>query len=226
MEIKLILFDFDGTLVSSVEGIASCMGRVLRDFGYSSPTLQEVKNTAGLTLEDSITKLTGSKCTEAEIPLMVKAYRDLYVAAAAPLTRLFEGAVPVLAEIKRRDMKSVLVSNKGSAGLHGLLNALSISQFFDLVLTADRVRHTKPSAALYHGYIASEFSTITPEEILVVGDTESDLLFARNIGAKSCWAAYGYGRQTECMALGPNFTILHVAELTDLIDRHSSQPSI
>jgi len=76
--IKLVIFDFDGTLASSLEGITACMGHTFQRFGYPAPSADEVKATVGLTLEDSIRKLTRFACPESAIPAVVGTYRELH----------------------------------------------------------------------------------------------------------------------------------------------------
>jgi phosphoglycolate phosphatase-like HAD superfamily hydrolase len=90
----------------------------------------------------------------------MKTYRDLHLSEAAPRTRLFDGAAAVLADLERRGISTVLVSNKGSAGLVQLLDQLSIGERFSLVLSADRVQHRKPSGLLYDQHIADRFPTV------------------------------------------------------------------
>ena len=92
MQITLIIFDFDGTLASSLDGIIACMGEALHGFGYARPSEDAVRSTIGLTLEDSIRKLTNHACPESDIPEVVRSYRKLHEAEAAPRTTLFDGA--------------------------------------------------------------------------------------------------------------------------------------
>ena len=213
MRIKLIIFDFDGTLASSIEGINACMGKALQLFGYRRPSQDKVRATIGLTLEDSIRKLTKWACPESDIPLVVRSYRNLYDTEGARLTTLFDGAAETLAAVKAAGIKTVLVSNKAHAALARLLQQFNVISYFDLTLSADCVQHHKPSGALYDAHIAPIFPHIHPKDILVVGDTESDLRFAGNIGAQSCWAAYGYGHAGTCTALAPAFTICSISDL-------------
>ena len=217
MPVKLIIFDFDGTLASSIEGIAACIGKALQLFGYRRPSVDKVRATIGLTLEDSIRKLTKWACPESDIPLVVRTYRNLYDKEGARLTILFDGAAETLTAVKAASIKTVLVTNKGNDALARLLQQFKIVNYFDLTLSADSVQHHKPSAALYEAHIASAFPYIDAKDILVVGDTESDLRFAANIGAQSCWAAYGYGHAPACTALAPTFTISSISDLHGLL---------
>lgn len=217
MRIKLIIFDFDGTLASSIEGITACMGKALHLFGYRRPSGDKVRATIGLTLEDSIRKLTKWACPESDIPLVVRTYRNFYDIEGARLTTLFDGVAETLAAVKAAGIKLILVSNKGHAALARLVQELAIANYFDLTLSADCVQQHKPSPTLYSAHIAPVFPQIDPKDILVVGDTESDLCFAANIGAHSCWAAYGYGDAATCTALMPAFTISGVPDLRDVL---------
>jgi phosphoglycolate phosphatase len=217
MRVDLTIFDFDGTLASSLDGITACMGKAFQLFGYSSPSSNQVRATVGLTLEDSIRALTNGVWPESDIPEVVRTYRGLHEAEAAPRITLYDGVADVLAAIKGVGIKTVLVSNKGHAGLVQLLRQLGISDYFDLMLAADRVQHHKPSAVLYNEHIAPAFPHIEAEDVLVVGDTESDLRFAANIGARSCWAAYGYGHPATFMSLLPTFTISSIDGLRTVL---------
>ena len=217
MAVNLIIFDFDGTLASSIEGITACMGKALQHFGYRRPSVDKVRATIGLTLEDSIRKLTKWACPESDIPLVVRTYRNAYDIEGAGLTTLFDGAAETLAAVKAAGIKTVLVSNKGNAALARLLQQLKIVSCFDLTLSADCSQHHKPSGAVYTAHIAPVFPHIDSKDILMVGDTESDLRFAANIGAQSCWAAYGYGDAATCTALAPTFTISSISDLQGLL---------
>jgi phosphoglycolate phosphatase len=189
------------------------MRSALQQFGYRAPSPDELKTTVGKTLEESIRILTDFRCPDSDVPMVVRAYRELYVEEAPKYTNLFDGAERVLIALQRHGVKNVLVSNKGSVGLYPLLDKLHIAHYFDLVLAADQVCHTKPSAALYDAHIASTFPQIPMDRTIVVGDTETDIRFANNIGAISCWASYGYGDAAECVKLQPKYVIPTVEDL-------------
>src|SRR5262245_18369207 len=146
-DVKLVILDFDGTLASSIEGISACMSRALNECANRSPTLDEVRRTVGMTLEESIRTLTNFACPDSEIPAVVRAYRALQLPEAAPLIMLFDGVAATLVGFKDAGMKTVLVSNKGSPSLVQLLGQLNIAESFDLILGVDRVNHHKPSPA-------------------------------------------------------------------------------
>jgi phosphoglycolate phosphatase len=217
LPIKTIILDFDGTLASSLEGIWTCMRETLTHYNFADPTLQQVRNTIGLTLEESMHRLTQGLCEEPLTSEMVKFYRALHTTKAAPHTRLFDGAIPTLAELRARNIFIILVSNKGRAGLHQLIAQLKIADYIDIVLSAEDVAHRKPAARLYTDHIEPLLNPHSRLTTLVVGDTETDILFAKNANLLSCWATYGYGDQQRCKALSPDFELEALADLPALI---------
>ena len=220
MPIKTVIFDFDGTLASSLEGIWTCMSETLTHYNFAAPTLQQVRQTIGLTLEESIHRLTEGHCEEPLTSEMVVFFRALHTTKAAPLIRLFDGAISTLAELRRRDIFSIIVSNKGRAGLHQLLAQLKITNYIDVVISAEDVSHCKPDARLYTDHITPLLPLTPNSQTLVVGDTETDILFAKNANLLSCWATYGYGNVQRCKALTPNFELQDLTDLPALITRY------
>jgi phosphoglycolate phosphatase len=55
------------------------------------------------------------------------------------------------------------------------------------------------------------------EHVLVAGDTDRDILYARRIGATACWAAYGYGDPDECRLLHPEFIAMSPSEIAHTV---------
>jgi phosphoglycolate phosphatase len=217
--IKTIILDFDGTLASSLEGIWTCMRETLLHYNFPAPTSQQVRQTIGLTLEESMHRLTEGRCEEPLTSEMVKHYRTLHSTKAAPLTRLFDGAIPTLTELRHSNIFTILVSNKGRAGLHQLITQLKITNYIDIIISAEDAPYRKPDARLYTAHIAPLLPLTPDSQTLVVGDTETDILFAKNANLISCWATYGYGDVQRCKALAPDFELRKLTDLPTLIVR-------
>ena len=209
----LVVFDFDGTLADSALGIAECMSAAFASFDLPPPPPSHVRVRIGLTLEESIRQLTGDH-PGVDVAAIARRYRDLHTEVAAPAIAAFPGSRQALAGLADAGVKLAVVSQKARRGLAQLLTQLEIDPYFDLVLASDDVTTPKPNAALYDQHIASRHPDIPRERILVVGDTETDIQFALNIGASSCWAEYGYGDVRRCRALNPAYTIAHIADVT------------
>lgn len=217
MPFKTLILDFDGTLVSSLESIYSATSAALQAFGYPRPSLDEVRHTIGLPLDESMQRLTAKDADDPEIPQLIAKYRELFrpLSTSAPP---FEGAYETLSHLRSLGLQLILVSNKGTRGLRKMTEHLKIASFFDLILSANATPYRKPDPRLFREVILPVL-VASPAEVLVVGDAEPDLLFARNSGLHGCWASYGYGNSANCAALHPDFTISSIRELADIIIR-------
>jgi len=193
------------------------MAATFEAFGYPQPALAEVRLTVGLTLEQAIRRLVSDRCDDGRIQSMIATYRDLHRQKAAAMASLFEGTLETLVFLRSRGIQSILVSNRGRRGLHQLTERLGIKDHLDAILGADEVAHRKPDARLFTESVVPLLAGADPQEVLVVGDTEWDLLFARNAGLESCWASYGYGDPQRCAALNPDFVIPAIADLRNLL---------
>jgi phosphoglycolate phosphatase len=217
MKYRLAIFDFDGTLVSSLDGIRECMTETLLAFGYPAPSLEEVRSTIGLTLEDSIRGLTKHQASKVQLPQMVRLYRHLHDEKAGLSIRLFDGVRKLLEELPSHGIMSALVTNKGRKGLEELLARLKIWAFFEQTLSAEDVEHQKPAPEVYLKHIAPQFPKIARAETIAIGDTEVDIQFAKAAGLASCWARYGYGDAAKCRALRPDYEMGEIKELRDIL---------
>jgi phosphoglycolate phosphatase len=216
---RFAILDFDGTLASTLEGIHATMAGTLVFHGYGAPSLEEVRTTVGLTLEASLQRLAKAECSEERIAGMVLKYRSLHAANAAPLARPYEGAAQALTELRAHGIRTVVVSNKGRVALNQLMAQLGFDGLVDTVLSAEDVQYRKPDARLFREHIVPLLDGVPPEEVVVVGDTESDLLFARDAGLQACWATYGYGDPARCGDLQPLLSISAIADLPRILAR-------
>ncbi len=222
MSIRTTIFDFDGTLASSLAGIHACFAEALSKFGYAEPSAGEVRRTVGLTLEESVQILTHRQCGGAQLGEVVDSYRGLYAEKGRAMAELFPQAKQALSDVRRMGVRLVLVSNKSHRGLCRMAEHLGIGADIDAMHGVENGSFRKPDARLYTEIIAPLLPEPRGRRVLMVGDTESDLLFAKNAGLRSCWASYGYGDEAACRALEPEFILADIAQLPGLIQAINS----
>jgi phosphoglycolate phosphatase len=215
--ITAVIFDFDGTLASTLDGIYTCMCETLRQYGYAEPPLSDVRRTVGLPLEEGVKQLTAHQPYGARLPELVAFYRTLYYEKARPLTKLFPGTFETLSALRSMRIQMILVSNKSGTGLRSLAKQLGIDCYMDMVLGADDASFRKPDARLYAQNIAPHLVEPAASQVLVVGDSEPDILFAKNAGLRACWSSYGYGNEDACKALAPEFILPEITRLPAMI---------
>src|SRR5437588_5483542 len=131
---ELVIFDFDGTLCDSLQGLAACSQKALARFGFPQPTVEEVKATIGLSVQHSMRVLTKFRCSESQIPEIVEVYRTFHRSEAVPLMKLFDGAAKVLTDLRQAATNAVLVSNKDTASLERWSRERGIRELSDFVV--------------------------------------------------------------------------------------------
>ena len=214
-----MIFDFDGTLAASLEGIHASFKDALVLHGHAAPSLAAVRQTVGLTLEESVKILTDDRCNGTQVDEVIASYRVLYTEKGRAMATLFPGARETLLAVRVMGIQIVVVSNKSYKGVCRMAEQLGIDGVIDLMMGADSAPFRKPDARLYTEVIVPHLPVPRGRQVLMVGDTESDLLFANAAGLRSCWASYGYGDESACIALKPEFILPDIARLTELLPK-------
>ncbi|WP_333223524.1 HAD family hydrolase [Microcoleus sp. BR0-C5] len=209
---KLIIFDFDGTLAITHKAIVFCFTKTFESFNIAPPAADTIIATIGINLPNSF-KILHPAIEESAIPEWVETYRSYYRTEGEKQVELFTGTKQVLQLARQSGLSLGVFSNKHVSFVNVLLNNLRIHSFFDLILGDNGQILPKPNPAVFHSMIKPLFPELDNSQILMVGDTAVDLLFAKNAGIDVCWAAYGYGDRAQCLALEPTFAMDDISEL-------------
>jgi phosphoglycolate phosphatase len=215
MRYTTLLIDFDGTLFDTRNAIRKTLAELARRRGvapFESEAIDEVID-LGLPLAAMLDALVLPNDT-ASLNTWIDDYRQIYnsgigVIESAP----YPGIEGVLRALHRRSAEMFVVSNKGEVSVLASLEHHHLRPYFRDVIGSRGALPTKPESASFVERVLPLMHATDVEEVLVVGDTEIDITYARNIGASSCWAAYGYGRPDSCEALTPHFVMRNPDDL-------------
>jgi len=213
---KLIIFDFDGTLAITHKAIIFCFTKTFENFNITPPGADTIIGTIGINLPNTF-KLLHPAIEESAIPEWVETYRSYYRTEGEKQVDLFPGTKQIVQLARQSGLSLGVFSNKHVSFVNLLLQNLKIQSFFDLILGDDGQILLKPNPAVFHSIIKPLFPELDNSQVLMVGDTAVDLLFAKNAGIDACWAAYGYGDRAQCLALEPTFAIEDISELVALV---------
>jgi phosphoglycolate phosphatase len=215
-----VVFDYDGTLFDTRPAIVHCIQRAFAETVHFVPPLEAIAGTVetGLSLPDTLIvldqRMRGNRVTLDEL---VRNYRRLYLAEGAPLIKPYPGVGDTMRTLHASGTKCLVVSNKGVAAIHQSLDENDLTPFIDLIFGDQPGLPKKPDPAIVTDHILPIHAQLTKEQILVVGDTETDIVFAKAAGVSSCWASYGYGDQARCLQLAPDYVIGNIAELPAIV---------
>jgi phosphoglycolate phosphatase len=216
---EAIIFDYDGTLFDTQPAIVHCIRRTFEQSGRPIPPLEAILRTVrgGLTLQDTFSILdAGLRSDRSALQEHVGIYRAIYLVESARLLRPFPGAEAVLRQIHAAGVKCLVVSNKGIVAIRQSLDQTVLTAFIDLIMGDEPELPTKPDPALITHHILPRYPLLRREKLLMVGDTEMDIQFAKAGGIRCCWAAYGYGETERCRALAPDYEISSIEALPAL----------
>ncbi len=216
----LVILDYDGTLSDTRRAIAHCLGQAFAARGRAvaepAHTLSVVGQ--GLSLHETFLLLDPAlSASGAALDALMQTYRTLYRDEGEPLIAMFPGAARTLRRLHNGGIKCAIVSNKGVAAVLRSLERCGLAAPIEAVFAEQPGRPGKPDPALLTEHIQPKFPEITRQRMLMVGDTETDIVFARRAGIACCWAAYGFGDPARCAALEPDFRIERIEELPGVV---------
>jgi phosphoglycolate phosphatase len=217
---EAIVFDYDGTLFDSRPAIVYCIKRTFEECGRPAPELEAILRTvqSGIPLSDTFLILDKElRRDRAALQERVRTYRALYLDEGTAFLKPFAGTREVLQQLHATGVKVLVVSNKGIAAIRRSLDDSGLSPLVDLILADEPGLPRKPDPALLTDHILPRYPQLHNRQILMVGDTETDILFAKASGMPCCWVSYGYGDAERCRALGPDHEISSIEELPTLL---------
>lgn len=212
----LIAFDWDGTLFDSTAIIARCIQEAVRDVGGTVPSDQEAAYVIGMALNQALAHAAPDVPPEKYNELGNR-YRFHYVQRQHDLS-LFAGVLPMLADLRERGHLLAVATGKSRRGLDESLHSVDLRGVFDGSRTADQTAG-KPHPLMLQELMA-EFD-VTPERLLMIGDTTHDLQMAVNAGCASVGVSYGAHEPGAFHALHPLCVAHSVRELHDWLQREA-----
>jgi phosphoglycolate phosphatase len=211
----LIAFDWDGTLFDSTALIVRCIQAACADVGAAVPSDEQASYVIGLGLRDALLHAAPGFPAE-RYPELGDRYRHHYFARQHELV-LFDGALPMLHALKRRNHVLAVATGKSRRGLDESLSTVDLKGLFDATRTADQTA-SKPDPLMLLELMAELGSS--PARTLMIGDTTHDLQMARNAGVPSVAVSYGAHEHAAFEALAPLHVAHSVRELHDWLAEH------
>lgn len=211
----LIVFDWDGTLFDSTAVIVRCIQAAVRDVGGKPPSDTDAAYVIGLGLAQALAHAAPDVPLERQADLGAR-YRHHYALHQDDLS-LFEGVLPMLAQLRARQHLLAIATGKSRRGLDQALQSVDLQGVFNASRTADQTAG-KPNPLMLHELFAE--LGVPAQRALMVGDTTHDLLMARQAGCASLGVSYGAHEPEAFQALGPLHVAHSVAELARWLEAH------
>ena len=212
----LIAFDWDGTLFDSTALITRCIQAAVVDVGGKPPTSEAASYVIGMGLMQALAH-AAPDVPARKYAQLGERYRHHYVAAQHELS-LFDGVLPMLADLKGRHHWLTVATGKSRAGLDEALHTAELHGVFDGSRTADETA-SKPHPRMLLE-LMREFG-VEAGRTLMIGDTTHDLQMAVGAGCASVGVSYGAHEPSAFGALNPLHVAHSVRELHDWLNAHA-----
>lgn len=212
---KLIIFDFDGTLGDTRGNIVTTMRQTLKQLGYPEASEDAIAATIGVPLEAGFDQLLPGLTPEAAATCAAT-YRAIFEKnRKIMIPQLFPHVKETLVTLHQRGYVLTVASSRLSASLKGFLQDMGIAPLISYVLGADSVDKAKPDPE-------PVFKTLremgySAQDTLVVGDMPVDILMGSRAGALTCAVTYGNASRSALAAAGATYIIDDFAELLTLL---------
>ncbi len=214
MEIKTIIFDFDGTLADTRQSIIETIGQTLRALRLPVPDDKAIQELIGLPLRETFVR-AAHLSDEALIVQAITTYRNLYDDISLTTVKLFPGVADTLQTLHRRGIVIAIASSKGKDALTRLLEHLAIAPYITCVFGEQDVKNKKPSPDMALHILAQTHTDA--RNALVVGDTRFDILMGQNAGCFTCGVSYGNHSADMLREQGADYIINDFAELLGIL---------
>lgn len=213
---KLVIFDWDGTLVDSTGRIIDSMQQAAREVQLPVVADAAVQNIIGLGLPEALETLWPGIAGE-QMAVMIKAYARFFVSDSQVGMGFFPGAVDFLEGLLRQERLLAVATGKSRKGLDRMLRDLQVGHLFAATRCADETR-SKPHPLMLEQILAE--LSVAPHEALMIGDTTYDLNMATAAGVASVAMGHGAHDESQLLACRPLAVCHSIAELNDWVQQY------
>lgn len=216
MKYRGVAFDFDGTLLDTLQDLAESVNCVLGRSGFPQHTLDEYRHFVGAGIEDLARRvLPEGHRDEATVTRTLAEVRQEYHRRWPDNTHPYDGIPELLDALAARGIAMAIVTNKPDDSTRQMAASLLPRWKFDVIIAAtpDLPRKPDPKGALE----AARTMGLPPEAILYVGDSDIDMRTASAAGMFPVGALWGFRSADELRKSGAGALISHPLELLDLL---------
>ena len=214
MQIKLIIFDLDGTLVDTSGDITNALNYALKPYGLRDLTVEDTIKMVGEGITRLIEKLLESERIQMR-DTVIKRFLDYYSEHLVDFSTPYPHVRETLEKLN--DYKKAVISNKREYLSTRLLDKLDLLKYFDLVVGSDTTSERKPSAIPVI-YVFTKLG-VNPDQSIIVGDSNYDIEAGKKAGLKTVAVTYGY-RERQYL-IDADYIIDSMKDLLTLLDTNS-----
>ncbi|MEM5514504.1 HAD-IA family hydrolase [Pseudoalteromonas sp. AS84] len=208
---KLVIFDWDGTVMDSVTKIVNCIRSSAESLNIVPPSDEAIKNIIGMSLEKAIDVLFPDNVAQHQA--LISGYKYQYSVDTTP-TPVFANVIGVLNALKEQGIVLAVATGKGRGGLERLLDQSQLRHFFSATRTSDEAL-SKPSPDMLYQLL--EELGISAQDAVMIGDTQIDMTMAKAAGMDRIGVTMGVHNAQQLNKLSPVVTVDNYLQLQQVL---------
>ena len=212
MSYDVILFDLDGTLTDSAEGIINSVVYALERMGIPYTDKRELRRFVGPPLQDAFRDYYG--LSEDGVTNAVQTFREYFTEKGIYENAVYDGVPEMLDELQKAGYTLAVATSKPEAFAEQILAYFGLSKYFTVVAGASMGGTSNP---IVMRKALQKLCTEPSDRVLMIGDREHDVLGAKDVGLPSLGVLYGYGSEAELREAGADFIARTPQEIPQLI---------
>ncbi|AER19758.1 HAD family hydrolase [Streptococcus suis] len=206
---QTILFDLDGTLTDSGQGILNSVAYALEKMGIEEPDTANSNRFIGPPLYESFSRFY--QLSPEDTQSAVDAFRVYFKEKGMFENQLYPGIIPLLEELRTAGKTLVIATSKPEIFAKQILEHFGISHYFDVIAGAS-LDSSRISKADVIGYAINQLEAF-PNNAVMIGDREHDIEGARMHQLPAIGVLYGYGNKQEFEKAGATMIVETVQDL-------------
>ena len=210
---KLIVFDFDGTIADTADGIIASVRETLIRMGLPMRSDAQIRDAIGLPLKEFLIK--GGNLPENMSEEGTTIYREVFGTVATSMIRLFDGVKDTLFALRAQGIDLAIATSRGRRTLESILESQGISELFRETLTAVDGIKAKPAPDMVLTIL--ERTGYGRDECIVAGDTSFDIEMGKNAGCHTIGVTFGNHSRSQLLAAGADWTVDDFATIADIV---------
>jgi phosphoglycolate phosphatase len=217
MKYKAVIFDLDGTLLDTILDITITMNEALKRYNYPTFTVEDYKYFVGKGVDNLIKQVIKAASLDEDAYLKLKtAYYEIYETQATINTKAYTNIPELVNELKKKGLSVNVLSNKPHSQTVDVINHYFGLASFTLVYGKKKEFPPKPNPESALDLI--DKLGINSEEVLYIGDTETDIQTAKNAKFKSVGVLWGFRKAIELIDAGADYLVSDPLEIIKLIE--------
>jgi HAD superfamily hydrolase (TIGR01549 family) len=213
-EIRHICFDLDGTLVDSHKTIYNSTIKSLNDLNIPNNIDEKIfQNKIGMHFVDIFEDMS---VLVNDFEEFIKIYKNNYFLFIND-SKLYPDALDILSYFSQNDFKISLLTTKSQDQAEKIIEYFKLSEYFNVIMGRRNGIAHKPSPEPL--LLICEELELKPEESLIVGDTEMDILCGQNANTKTCAVSHGYRTEEAMLKHNPDYIVKDLNELKKLFTK-------